>query len=252
MLIDSHCHLEHTYGTDNINEELYSELFNQLGYLVNISTNIPEILSHQALSQHERALFSYGLYPDQGKHYNQALKDEFESLIKARKPNAIGESGLDYHWDYGGIESQEKLFRDQIETAIDFKLPLIVHSRDAFTDTDRILSGYRFNKEVIIHCFGYGLAEAEKFIARGYTISFAGNLTYPKAKDLHEAAVIIPLDKVLLETDSPYLTPVPFRGKKNQPPLVKHTYQTLAQLKKMDEMELESAVEKNFKRIFDL
>jgi TatD DNase family protein len=251
MLLDAHCHLQHCYPDKSFLTQT-AETASKMSYLVDISTNIKEILNIVNNPLPANVLSAFGLYPEFAREFNQELNDRFIKLLKKHKPSAIGEVGIDFHWDYGNIEIQEKLFRNQIELSIESDIPLIIHSRDAFEDTYRILSGYQFNKSVILHCFGYGPAEAEKFLHKGFVISFAGNLTYKAAKDLHETALMAPIDRILLETDAPYLTPVPLRGQKNDPKNIRYTYEFMANLRKMDLNELEEQIERNFKRIFGL
>lgn len=249
MYIDSHCHLQHC--TKNNLQEYSKIIAGQLTYLIDVSTNMNEILKMNALKLPHNVLLSYGLYPDQAVDFNKEMAGHFKEILTNNRPDAIGEIGIDYHRENNPV-LQEKLFRYQIELSIELKLPLIIHSRDAFEDTFRILSEYSFNKAVILHCFGYGIKEAEEFLSRGFYISFAGNLTYHSADKLRQAAVIIPIEKILLETDSPYLSPMPHRGEENNPLNVKHTYQYFAKLRKIDITELDREIEKNFKKIFSI
>ena len=145
---------------------------------------------------------------------------------------------------------QEKLFRFQIELSIEKNLPLLIHSRKAFEDTFRILKEYKFNKPFILHCFGYGLNEAEKFLELNSIFSFAGNITYPKAEDLRQVLKIIPLGRLLLETDAPYLSPQKVRGEKNNPFNIKFTYEFVSNFLEIEESEFEKNINKNFEKIF--
>lgn len=255
MYIDSHCHLQHTFSQEGIMQFLKS---NNLSYLVDISTNMDEFFKIKQLDLPKQILFAFGLYPEIAPNFSKQIYNNFTALAEKFPPNAIGEVGLDYHWDYGTPKQQETLFRSQIEYSIEKNLPLIIHSRDAFNDTYRILKSYDFSipdtpiTPVIMHCFGYGPDEVEEFLAMNCIISFAGNLTYKKAHNLHDAAKIVPIDKLLLETDSPYLTPVPLRGKKNHPANVEHVYRYIAELKSIDVEKLLSVVENTFESIFDL
>jgi len=251
MFIDSHCHLRHTYTPDELADFL-NNFPRELSYLLEISTNNTEILNAAALRGYPRILHGCGLYPENAPEFGDAMRDEFLRLISEYPPNAIGEVGIDYHWGYSTPAEQEKLFRFNIETAILKNLPLIIHSRDAFDDTFRILTTYSFDIPVIFHCFGYGPAEAEKLIAQGYYLSFAGNITYSKAEPLREAARLVPPDRLLMETDAPYLTPAPHRGKKNIPEYVRYTYEFTAKLleKELDVLSVE--IDGNFRRVFGL
>lgn len=249
MFIDSHAHVQHCCNLNEL-EAILQQLSHSLAYLVEISTNVPEILNLARVRVPKNVLTAAGLYPDQSPHFNKNMASEFQAALEELKPAAIGEVGLDLHWHYATIREQETLFRDQIGLSIEKDLPLIVHSRDAFADTYRILSEYRFKRAVIIHCFGYGPVEMEKYLSNGYYISFAGNLTYPKAVFLQDAARLVPVDRLLLETDCPYLSPQPVRGEKNFPLNVKYTYEYMAGLKGMSEIDLDAAVERNFKSVF--
>jgi TatD DNase family protein len=252
MVIDSHCHLQHTRPDTPLGEFL-AEISGELRYCIDICIAEDEIRRAEEVKYPSNVLRAAGVYPEFAARAaaEPAFLEEFERKIRSFRPHALGEVGMDYyHPPYGTPVEQERLFRRQIELALTMDLPLIIHSRDAFEDTLRILSGYRFPRGLILHCFGYGPGEAEAFLAAGYTLSFAGNLTFPKSVNLHEAARLVPTDRLLFETDSPYLTPVPLRGKKNEPPNVVHTYRFFAGLRGMDFDELAGVVERNFLAFF--
>ena len=250
MFIDSHCHLLHTFSDKN---EILNYLSDKIkpSYLIDVSTNIEEFLNISSFDLPETVFKAFGLYPENAPAYSADMKSQFEELVEIYNPIAIGEIGLDYHWNYGTKEEQELLFREQIEFAIEKKLPIIVHSRDSFEDTFDILSDYNYSN-VIIHCFGYGVKEAEKFLNNGYFISFAGNVTYKNALQLQEACKIVPYDSLLIETDSPYLTPVPKRGRKNRPDYVKYTYEFISNLRGIEIEELAGKVKENFFKAFNI
>ncbi len=163
---------------------------------------------------------------------------------------AIGEGGLDYRWMHGTRDAQRRLFDAQIDLARRLGKPLIVHSREAQEDTVQILRSARPGVPVVIHCFGYDAAAARVYLDLGCYISFAGNLTYPAARNLREACALVPSDRLLLETDSPYMAPVPERGKPCTPLLVGHTYAFAAELRGEDAVDLARAVTENTVRIF--
>ncbi len=252
MIIDIHCHLQHCFSGEDLFDREVSRISPEMLYFVDVSTNAREFLNMRDRTLPANLLLSFGLYPEEAPLYTPEKGREFKALISEGHVSAIGESGIDYHRNYGSRKEQEALFRDQIEASIDCDLPLMVHTRDAFEDTYRVLSSYRFNRDVIIHCFGYAAAEAEKFLSSGYFLSFAGNVTYPGAKGIRDAAMIVPADRLLLETDSPYLAPVPLRGKGNIPLYVKHTYKFVSELKNIGQEELENIIEKNFRKIYRL
>ena len=252
MLIDSHCHLQHCSLNTQIPNYLES-IHHKFSYLIDISTNIEEYLNILSLSLPDWAFTAVGLYPELSEDFSPQTDKIFKKLVKDNPPIAIGEVGLDYHWDYGSPALQERLFRNQIECAITYELPLIIHSRDAFADTYRILASYSFKKPVILHCFGYDSDEAARFLENPlFYISFAGNVTYKSAENLRRAALIVPDERLLLETDSPYLSPVPKRGHTNLPEYVEHTYKFISELKEIPLDILDTRIIKNFTNVFSL
>lgn len=181
--------------------------------------------------------------------YNQQAT--LETYVKSLKPVAIGEIGLDYYWDYGDKKTQQELFTKQLEMANKYSLPVIIHTRDADEDTAKILSDYKVEKGGIMHCFSsHSLDFANLAISKGFYISFSGNVTFKNNKELQEVARCIPLDKILAETDSPYLAPTPMRGRINMPEYVKYVYAFLAQLKGVDEEEFRVRVISNLEEFY--
>jgi len=251
MLIDSHCHLLHCYnGTSEIP---VNEIETEFSYILNILINEDEIKRFFKNPIQSKVIFNaFGLYPELAKNFNSNMEKNFIKLVEKHKPLAIGEIGIDYHWDYGDFRIQEKLFRFQLEIAIEKNLPVIIHSREAYNDTYRVLKSYNFRMPVIMHCFGYGIKEALSFIDSGYYISFAGNVTYPNANSLKEVVKSIPLSKILVETDAPYLSPFPLRGKRNTPFNIKYTYEFLANLLELNLTDFKKIILANFKNAFGL
>ena len=252
MFIDSHCHLLHTFDPDQMSGSVL-DLSSHLLYLIDISTTIEEFLSYRSNSFPLNVLSAFGLYPSYAELYSsdrEGFKRRYAELVAQNPICAVGEIGIDLHWNYGAVLQQETLFRDQLDYAAQHGLPVVIHSRDAFADTFRVLSSYTFTQPVIIHCFGYGPSQAEQFLSQGYYLSFAGNLTYKKATDLHQAAMLTPLDRLLFETDSPYLAPVPNRGKTNNPLYVEHTYRFFSELRQLDLDTVCQTVCSNFKTAF--
>ncbi len=248
MFIDSHCHLQTSFKAEEINAYL-DTIHTQINFLIDLSTNFDEILKQKNLNLPKWVFKSFGLLPEFSPNGSN-LFSKIRETVEQYQPDAIGEIGMDYHWNEGTPLEQEKLVRYQLELSIEKKLPVIIHSREAFEDTFRILKSYSFKSPVILHCFGYGPKEAEDFLDLGFLISFAGNVTFKKALRLQEAAKAVPLNRLLLETDSPYLTPVPLRGKPNQPDFVEHTYRFISRLREIALPELETEIEKNFRSIF--
>ncbi len=179
----------------------------------------------------------------------EQLVDELVEYNRSTHPSFIGEIGLDYYWKYGTVERQKELFIRQMELADEMELPVALHIRDAEKDTIEILERHTPRKAGILHCFSGTWALAETALERNYMLSFAGNVTYRANAALQEIAATIPLDRLLLETDSPYLAPVPFRGKTNTPHLIEHTYRFVAQRRGISVEELKEAVRKNFQAL---
>ena len=200
------------------------------------------------------------LYTAVGCHPHDAkLFDEKggETLLKelAARPGvlAIGEIGLDYHYDNSPRQAQREVFRRQIRTARELGLPVIVHHREAEEDLVRILEEEELGDAGgILHSFTASLDVAEAAIARGFLISFSGILTFKSAAPLREVAGRLPLDKLLVETDCPYLAPVPYRGKRNEPAFVRATARVLAELRDMSEEEVEAVTDANFRAFFSI
>ncbi len=187
-----------------------------------------------------------GIWPDASvMEKSPEFVSVLEGFVRDEACVAVGECGLDYHWMHGTRDQQETLFRSQAELAVRYAKPLIVHSREAHRDTVAIVSEYAGKVPVIIHCFGYDEAVAREFIALGCRISFAGNLTYKKSDDLRAACRVVPDELLLLETDSPYMSPEPRRGKNCSPLDIHRTYELAAELRNSTVEELRELIEKN-------
>jgi TatD DNase family protein len=197
-------------------------------------------------------------YPTAGLHPSEAslnyLNDflEFKSFVEKNKVYAIGECGLDYHWDITYKEEQKKLFRLQCEYAIEKDLPIIVHSRDAAKDTFDIIASYKGKLKGVMHCYSGSKELALEYIKLGFYISLGGPVTFKNAKEPKEVAKAVPLDLLLIETDCPYLAPTPMRGKRNESSYVKYVRDEIASLKGITPKEVEEATTKNAIRLFKI
>jgi len=210
-----------------------------------------------AFAAYPGVCFSAGIWPSREAipdrvRQVEILRDSIASA-GAEKVVAIGECGLDRHWntEEETWRDEAELFAAQAQLAVDLDLPIIVHSRDAAEDTAAVLQGIPGVRGVI-HCFSYGALEAKRFLDLGFYLSFAGTLTYKKADDLRAALAYAPPDRILLETDSPYLAPVPFRGKIAEPGMVAYTYAAAASIKGMPLEELAEKVESNYRKLFGI
>ena len=168
-----------------------------------------------------------------------------EDLLEDSNVVAVGEAGLDYYYDHSPREDQKKVFAEQIEMANKSELPLVIHTREAWEDTFKILDSEGVPKSIVFHCFTGGTTEAKECLERGAYLSFSGIITFKKSESLREAASECPLDRAMIETDSPYLTPAPFRGKKNEPANVVLVGQELAYLQDKSPEEIALATTQN-------
>ena len=192
-----------------------------------------------------------GIHPSEAKTYTTEVEKEIYEKLKNEKVIAIGEIGLDYYWEQETKELQKEVFRKQLKIAEELQIPVLIHDREAHEDTFNILQEYNL-KDVVFHCFSGNSEFAQKCIEKGYYIAIGGVVTFKNAKDLKEVAKITPLDKLLLETDAPYLAPVPFRGKLNTPAYLKYIAQEIANIKDIDVEEVKTNTTQNAKRIFNI
>ncbi|MDE6656872.1 MAG: TatD family hydrolase, partial [Anaeroplasmataceae bacterium] len=226
---------------------------------VNVNKIVLVGFSHTTNERAQEFAQRYSLfYPTAGLHPSEASLNYKEDLIKldqfirTHKVYAIGECGLDYHYGKEQIEEQKKLFRGQIELSIKYKLPLIIHMRDATQDTYEILKEYTGEIFGVMHCYSGSLEMAKEFIKLGFYISLGGPVTFKNAKESKRIAESIDLDKLLVETDCPYLAPTPYRGQRNESSYVKNVVLEIAELRNMEFSEIESITEQNAKKLFNL
>ncbi len=206
---DNHCHL-----SENSEEEILRAREALVVGFINVGTDLET--SHAAM---EKAKMLPDVWATAGVHPHEARKgiEGIEDLLEDSKVVAVGEAGLDYHYDYSPREDQKRVFTEQIEMAHRFNLPLVIHTREAWEETFTILDTEGVPKSTVFHCFTGGKAEANECLERGAYLSFSGIITFKKSELLREAASECPIDRAMIETDSPYLTPAPLRGKKNEP-----------------------------------
>lgn len=257
QFIDSHCHIDGPeYDTDR-DEVISRAVAAGVATMLNVGTGDPHSGAFEravALAEEQEQIYSaIGVHPHDARLFNQTAEDRLRKLVsQSRKIIAWGEIGLDYHYDHSPRDVQRLVFRGQLRIARKLQLPVIIHSREANDDTIKIirdeLAGY--DRAGVLHCFGGDLPMAQAAIDLGFYISFAGNVTFKKADDLREIARQLPLDRLLVETDCPYLTPVPYRGKRNEPARVVETGKCLAGLRAIEADELARITSENFCRLF--
>ena len=193
-----------------------------------------------------------GIHPDEVGALNEEIFAGMEALLRHDKVVAVGEIGLDYYWDNESHEVQEKWFVRQLELARRHNLPIIIHSREAAADTMEIMKAHAQGLEGVIHCYSYSREQAEEYVKMGFYIGIGGVLTFKNAKKLKEVAAAIPLERIVLETDCPYLAPEPFRGKRNQSSYIRYVAEKLAEIKGMTAEEVIAVTEENAKKMYRL
>ena len=244
-MIDTHAHL----GDDAI-EVIDRARTAGVTRIVTVATSLAE--AHRALAladEHDGVFAALGIHPHEAATFDLADLAELRALLDQPRVVAVGETGLDYFRDYAPAAAQQRLFDAQLELARDAGKPVVIHTRAADDDTrDRLLA---HDGPVILHCFS-SPPLLEPALEQGWYVSFAGNVTYKNAYDLRAAARRVPADRLLVETDSPYLAPQAVRGKRNEPAFVAHTYAALAEARAVDQAELTAQVEANADRVFGL
>ena len=200
--------------------------------------------------RHEEVAACVGRHPNSASGFDEAAAAAIEELAADARVTAVGETGLDYYRDGAPREDQRRAFEAQIEIARRVSKPLVIHMRDSLEDTFEVLRSHAGGVEVILHCFSGDAGAVDEAAELGWRVSFAGNLTYPKAQGLREAARRVPQELLLVETDSPFLAPQAVRGRSNEPANVVHTARSLAELRGMTYEELEALVEANAARVF--
>ena len=251
MFIDSHCHLNFPELAENLDELLANMRQNEVSHALCVGVNLENFPQIQALAeQNEQIYASVGVHPD----YELDAEPTQERLVeKAQHPKviAIGETGLDYFRLKGDLEWQRKRFRAHIRAARECRKPLIIHTREAAQDTLKIMREEGAEQAGgVMHCFTENLEVAQAAIDMGFHISFSGIVTFKNAAIIKDVARQIPLDRMLIETDAPYLAPLPYRGKLNQPAYVKHVAEEIAKLRGIPVEEVGRATSENFGRLF--
>ena len=266
MLIDSHCHLDGEAFDADRDDVVARAMAAGVAAMLNVGTGDPHSDDFRkavaVAEKYENVYASVGVHPHDAKLYDDKAENHLVDLARSENVIAWGEIGLDYYYDHSPRDVQREVFRRQINTAKQLGLPIIVHSRDANEDTVEILkdeysqkpdsNGGLNDSAGIMHCFGGTPEMAKALMSIGFLISFAGNVTFKKAESLRDAARVVTLDKLLVETDCPFLTPEPNRGKRNEPSFVVHTAKFLAELYRMEFELLAKQTTDNFRELFGL
>lgn len=253
MFVDSHCHLDFPDLAKNLDELLKNMQENDVTNALCISVNLADFPRVRALAERYDHLYAtVGVHPDY-ENMDEPEADQLAELADHPKIVAIGETGLDYSRLAGDLEWQRERFRQHIRAALKCSKPLIIHTRSAASDTLRIMAEENAGKVGgVMHCFTESWDIAQQAIAMNFYISFSGIVTFKNAGALKEVAKEIPLDRMLIETDSPYLAPVPHRGKLNQPAFVRHVAEEIARLRVTSVDEIALATTNNFFNLFNI
>jgi TatD DNase family protein len=256
-LIDSHAHVD-VPGFDGDREAMLDRArLAGVGTLLAIG-NGPELEKLGAAipyaEQYDWIYAAMGIHPHEAKHATDAHYAELDRLARHSRVIAWGEIGLDYHYDHSPRDVQAQVFRRQLEQARAAKLPVIIHCREAWPDCLKILDEHWRSSGLggIFHCFAGTIEEARFGMEMGFLVSFAGNVTYPKAQNLRDAAREIPLERLLVETDSPFLAPQPHRGRRNEPAYVAEVARSIGNMRNLPADEVARATSENFRRLFGL
>ncbi len=259
MLIDSHCHLNYD-NFKNVEDLLKLSTENNVDAFIAIgaSDKLESCKQTIEISKKSKKIFpTIGLHPHDAKFYDKVFEKELEKMLELEKNIvAIGEIGLDYYYNHSSRDEQISAFKKQMNLAKKYNLPIIIHTRDAEGDTFDIINDFKKNNKeikILLHCFSGTMELAKKMLKiENVFFSFSGIITFKNANEVREVAEIIPLEKIMVETDSPYLAPVPFRGKSNHPAYVRYVAEKLAEIKNKPYSYIEEITRKNTIEFFNL
>lgn len=253
MLVDSHCHLDFPDFESELDQIVARAEVAGIGAMLTISTRVRQFARVAAIAERfPNVCCSVGTHPHYAAEERDIQLAEILEHTSHPKVVAIGEAGLDYFYEKSPIDNQEHGFRLHIEAARETGLPLVIHSRDADEHTTRILEEEMAKGPfgAVLHCYTGGELLAQRGVELGLYVSFSGVLTFNKSEPLRAVAAAVPLDRLLVETDAPYLAPMPMRGKRNEPAFVRHTASMLAKVKGVSEAEIARVTTENFFRLF--
>ena len=252
MIFDTHAHYDDKQFDQDREELLVSMKDNGIGTIVDVGSNMEtSAWIVDAVNRYPMMYGAVGVYPSDTADLTESDMDTLKEYAGKDKILAIGEIGLDYYWDEPEREIQKKWFEAQIELAREVRLPIIIHSRDAAKDTyDIMKSLHAEDIGGVVHCFSYSKEMARQFLDMGFYIGIGGVVTFKNAKTLKEVAAYAPLDRIVLETDCPYLSPEPNRGKRNSSLNLKYVAEALSQIKGIDKEELIAVTEENARKLY--
>lgn len=251
-MIDSHCHLDHEPLINNLSDVITRSKAAGVNKILTICTTKESYKNILSIVKHDPMIYgTFGIHPHE-TNKDKVTKDQIlNEISKEKKIIGVGETGLDFYYNNSDKEAQIKSFHEHIEASIDLNMPLIIHSRNAENETFDILNEYaNSNIKILMHCFTGSLNFAKKLMKLNAYFSASGIITFNNSLDLQKTFEQIPTDKLLVETDSPFLAPVPMRGKKNEPSYVKYTLEKLSNIKSINSQELDKITTNNFNNLF--
>lgn len=252
MLVDTHSHID-MLKEISIEDALQAAKEAGVDKMLNPTAYAGDLEKvYDLATKYENIYGMLGVHPSEIDGWTEDLPDKIRELAKSDKIVAIGEIGLDYHWDKSNVERQKEIFIKQIKLANELGLPISVHERDAHKDCFDILKQHNKGSEIVLHCFSGSAEFARECLKEGWYIALGGVVTFKNAPKTKEVAKVVPLDRLLVETDAPYLAPTPFRGSENQPAYVKLVAEEVARLKEVSFEEVATATTNNAIKIFNL
>ncbi|MEI6628518.1 MAG: TatD family hydrolase [Alphaproteobacteria bacterium] len=252
MLVDSHCHLNFPEFKEDIDKVIANAADNQVKYMLTVNTRLSETLAVQSIAEKYKNVFcSVGVHPHDSKDYNdQSLINKLISHSSHPKVVALGETGLDYYYNNSDRDDQINCFKMHLEAGTKLDMPVIIHTRNADEDTIACLNESP-NAKGVFHCFSGSSEFAKQGLDHGLYISFSGIITFKKAEDLRAAVNYVPLERMLVETDSQFLAPLPHRGKRNEPAFTRYVAELVADIKGVSFEEVAEVTTNNFFKLFN-
>ena len=253
MIIDTHAHYDDEQFDADRAALLGQMQENGIGLIVNAASTLESWGKIQRLTEEYPFVYgAVGIHPDEAGTLTEEHMSEMERLLDLEKIVAVGEIGLDYYWDNESHDVQKKWFIRQLELAKKKDMPVIIHSREAAADTMEIMRGYASGMRAVIHCYSYSVEMAREYVKMGYYIGIGGVVTFKNAKKLVNVVKEIPLTSIVLETDCPYLAPVPYRGKRNSSLYLPYVAEKIAEIKGVSIEEVVRQTEENSRMLYDL
>lgn len=247
-LIDTHAHIDMAEDIDAVIKNAHDSNVKKI-----IIPSVEEKYFEKVINiaeSHENIFCQLGIFPSEAKSWSGKTADNIRRLAKNEKVVAVGEVGLDYYWDKSFVDEQKNMFKEQILLANELGLPIVVHDREAHKDSIDILKEYNKGSDVLFHCFSGSVEMMKECVKYGWYIAIGGVVTFKNAKKMKEVAVEVPLERLMLETDSPYLTPVPYRGKTNEPAYVKFVAEEIARLRNDSVENIMKITSSNAEKVF--